>query len=145
MPQESLDAFAANPKAAAAPPQYDPNGRGDAELTFFLHRIWPAGTTCCTATRCAKTFHTVIDGVVISLEDATPGKAPVGQRIARKISSTAWSIGGSQRWTKPSCSRRVFRKTLVQRLLGALSGCLGKRYADPKFPVRSNGKKTTLM
>ncbi|HND10552.1 MAG TPA: hypothetical protein PLY80_08945 [Pseudomonadota bacterium] len=136
--QESLDAFAANPKAATAtpPPKYDPNGRPvTRSTTFFDASDLANGHYVLHRDSVRKTFHTVIDGVVISLEDATPGKAPIeaADRPENLVDRLVYRRLAEMDKAK-LLKARLSQNPWSSDYWALYQGCLGKRYADPKFP-----------
>ncbi len=136
--QQSLDAFAADPKAATSgiPQKYDPDGRPVTRAsTFFDQADLANGHYVLHRDSVRKTFHTVIDGVVISLEDATPGKAPIEaadrpENLVDRLVYRRLSEMDKAKLLKARLPNNPWSSDYWALYLG----CLGKRYADPQFP-----------
>jgi hypothetical protein len=139
--QKNLDEFAENPKAASAnpPPKRDASGTLIAQpKTAFSASDLADGHFALHRDSLRKSFHTVVDGVMISLENCTPGKAPI-ESIDRPENLVDRLVH-----TKLSTMDKELRQSALavspwsDDYWALYLGCLGKRYSDPSFPGSSS-------
>ncbi|HEX7841428.1 MAG TPA: hypothetical protein VF469_28340 [Kofleriaceae bacterium] len=144
--QKELDAFDQNPaqEMGRIPIKRDATGELVKQpFTAFSQRDIADGHFALHRDTVRKTFSTVVNGVYISLEDCTPGKAPIeaGDRPENLVEEL--------RFTDLAAMEKAgLRKAVLAEAAQPWSddywaiylGCLGKRYADPEFPGSDDWK-----
>ena len=136
--QTSLDEFAADPKGVTTgrPVKRTPDGKPvTAASTAFSAADLANGHYVLHRDALRKTFHTVVDGVLISLEDATPGKAPIEaiDRPENLVDRLVYRRLADMDKAK-LLKARLANNPWSSDYWALYQGCLGKRYADPDFP-----------
>ncbi|MFO0579351.1 MAG: hypothetical protein U1A78_35565 [Polyangia bacterium] len=136
--QKSLDEFAADPRGASSknPIKRDENGALiERPRTAFDASDLADGHFALHRDSLRKTFHTVIDGVMVSLEGCTPGKAPIEaidrpENLVDQLAYRTLTEMETNGLRKASLAITPWSDDYWALYLG----CLGKRYSDPDFP-----------
>jgi hypothetical protein len=145
--QDELNAFDHNPaqEMGRTPAKRDATGELVKQpFTAFSERDLTDGHFALHRDTIRKSFSTVVDGVYISLEDCTPGKAVIeaGDRPenlvdeVRFVDLAAMDKAGLRKASLPKTAQPWSDDYWAIYL-----GCLGKRYADPEFPRSSDWKE----
>src|SRR6185503_18833851 len=87
-------------------------------------------------------FHTVVDGVILSLEDVLPGRAPIEdndrpENLVDELRHTRLADMDTAALRKASLAETPWSDDYWAIYLGIL----GKRYADSKFPDSKDWEK----
>jgi hypothetical protein len=136
--QRELDAFNKNPKEAMnrLPLKTDERDRViESPPSAFSRADIADGAYIYQRDKIRRTFGTVIGGVLVSLENAMPGKA------AMEDNDRPENFVDELRYEKPADidAADLFKAQLAESpwsddYWGIYAGCTGKRYADPEFP-----------
>jgi hypothetical protein len=139
--QEFLTRFDQNPRAAMAekPAKFDPTGHPIEAPTAFSRRDILTGDYVLERDSVRKRFRTVLDGVVISLENILPGRAPIenNDRPENLVDTLRYSRLGEIE------SARLRTAALAETpwsddYWALYGGCAARRYADPNFRLSEN-------
>lgn len=142
--QNDLDAFDQNPaqEMGRLPEKRDAAGElAKHPFTAFSRRDLDDGHFVLQRDTIRKSFSTVVDGVYISLEDSIPGKAPIeaGDRPENLVERLRFvDLGAMEAAGLHQAVLAPGSQPWSDDYWPIYLGCLGKRYADPKFPGSSN-------
>jgi hypothetical protein len=136
--QRELDAFDKDPKAAMnrVPLKMDDQDRViESSKSAFSRADIADGAYVYQRDKIRRTFDTVINGVLVSLENAMPGKAPT------EDNDRPGNLVDELRYEKPAdvdaanlSKAQLAESPWSDDYWAIYLGILGKRYADPSFP-----------
>lgn len=137
--QNKLDEFKQDPKASMSrlPPKQDAEGRilSNPWTPFSAEEI-QGNKFVADKDEVRRTFHTQIDGVIVSLDEVLPGRAPIAN-IDRPE-----NLVDDLRYAKPADmdAAHLQKASLAETpwsddYWATYLGMLGRRYADPRFPA----------
>ena len=136
--QQSLDELAANPRDMdlEVPPKYDASGALlKRPQTAFSAAEIRSGDYVLKRVSLRRTFHTIIDGVVVSLEDRAPGKAPIREIDRAEDLVDKLKYRHLEKMDQEGLRRAALSEAPWSGDYWAFYlGCLGRRYADRHFP-----------
>jgi hypothetical protein len=138
--QKELDAFDQDParEMGRMPEKRDAKGAViQRPVTAFAQRDLGDGHFVLHRDTVRKQFSTVVDGVYISLEDAIPGKAPIeaGDRPENLVDALKFTdLAAMEQAGLRKAALAEKSQPWSDDYWAIYLGCLGKRYADPKFP-----------
>jgi transglutaminase elicitor len=138
--QNELDAFDQNPAQEMGRLPEKRNAAGALvalPFTAFSPRDLDDGQFVLQRDTVRKSFSTVVDGVYLSLEDTIPGKAPieVGDRPENLVDNLRYvDLGAMEAAGLRQAALAPSAQPWSDDYWALYLGCLGRRYADPKFP-----------
>ena len=139
--QKDLDAFDQDParEMARLPQKRDAEGAViHRPFSAFSQRDLGDGHFVLQRDTVRKQFSTVVDGVYISLEDAIPGKALIeaGDRPEDLVDAMKFTdLAAMEQAGLRKATLADKAQPWSDDYWAIYLGCLGKRYADPKFPA----------
>lgn len=142
--QRALDAFDQDParEMGRLPEKRDAAGAlVQRPFTAFAPRDLGDGHFVLHRDTVRKQFSTVVDGVYISLEDTIPGKAPIeaGDRAENLVDALKFAdLAAMEQAGLRKAALADQAQPWSDDYWAIYLGCLGRRYADPKFPASSD-------
>lgn len=121
--------------AAERPQKFDAEGRAVDARSAFAAEDRAGNRFVEQRDRVRRTFFTVVDGVVVSLEDVMPGKAPIEDHDRAENLCDSLTLRTLQAIEDAGLSAAELDETPWSDDYWAIySGQLGKRYGDPEWP-----------
>jgi hypothetical protein len=145
--QNELDAFDRNPKEEMGriPDKRDEAGKLIANpFTAFSPRDLRDGSFVVEKDTVRRSFSTVVDGVYMSLEDSSPGRASIGagDRPEDLVESLRYvDLGAMEAAGLQQAALAPSEQPWSDDYWPLYLGCLGRRYADPQFPGSTDWSK----
>ncbi|HEX2573066.1 MAG TPA: hypothetical protein VH877_26195 [Polyangia bacterium] len=139
--QEFLTRFDQNPRAAMAekPAKFDDSGHPIDAPTGFSTPDIASGNYVLERDSLRKRFRTLVNGVLISLENILPGRAPIENNDRPENLVDTLRYAKLADIESANLRAAALAETPWSDDYWALyTGCVAKRYADPGFPMSEN-------